>query len=98
MNRCWHLTDPGVPFRISVSHQQRMLQQSRNVSISAKLKCHLAASLGAGAGAAETTISERRRLTRRAFEFNLAASAIAERGSLASPASGSIVAVHPELG
>src|SRR3954468_2719102 len=35
-----------------------VLQQSRNVSISAKLKCHSAASLGAGAGAAETTISE----------------------------------------
>jgi hypothetical protein len=32
---------------MSTSHQQQLLQQSRNVSISAKLKCHSAASLGA---------------------------------------------------
>src|SRR5258708_4354318 len=50
-----------------------MVQPSCDVPCSAKLKCHSAASLGALAGAAETSISQRRRPRRWAFGHDLAA-------------------------
>src|SRR3984893_9824117 len=74
-------TDIGRPILVSL---RSMLQQSRDVSISAKLKCHSAASLGALAGAAETSISQRRRLTR-AFRHDLAASVICKARFFRTP-------------
>src|SRR6202023_1107960 len=74
----------GVTRIDGVGAYDPLLQQSRDVSISAKLKCHSAASLGALAGAAETSISQRRRLTR-AFRHDLAASVICKARFFRTP-------------
>src|SRR6202022_705582 len=84
-NGHWFSTRKGVTRIDGISLSLRpLLQQSRDVSISAKLKCHSAASLGALAGAAETSISQRRRLTR-AFRHDLAASVICKARFFRTP-------------